>query len=196
MWLAALVPAGLAASGCAYLPNHFKEEGPSVTMSWESPSSADIKSQYTEAEMRHRDWQASRISPESGAVAHMPVYFVDPFIDEGAARTDETDPHNVYRGSWVDYVAAPYGLAQFTGNWLLFPASAVITPPWTIMESDGEISKRMLWYDLDARRTKHTIFHPAPSTQPANPEETPRPGEAVTPPDTGEEPPPPPPVSR
>lgn len=33
---------------------------------------------------------------------------------------------------------------------MLLPASAVVTPPWTVMVSDGQISRQLLGYDHDA----------------------------------------------
>ena len=169
MWALGFVAAGLllvgAGVGCAYIPNQFKEDGPSTTMNWDSPSAAEVRAHYQPAPQQHRDWQEVATAPQSGAIYHYPLYFEDPFVDKGDGRTDETDPHNVYRGGWEDYVAFPYGLARFTANWLLFPASAVVTTPWTIMESDGVLSRQLLGYDHDAERTPHNIFELAASEQ-------------------------------
>jgi hypothetical protein len=166
MWAIGLAAAGLlvagAGLGCTYVPNQFKEQGPSTTMDWNSPTATDICAHYQPAAQRHRDWPAQYVDPDSGEVSHLPLYFEDPFVDKGSGRTDETDPHNVYRGGWEDYVAMPYGLARFTGNWLLLPASMVVTPPWTILVSDGKLSKQLLGYDHDAEPTKHTIFELGP----------------------------------
>jgi len=86
-------------------------------------------------------------APETGAVTHWPLYFEDPFVDKGHGRTDATTPHNVYHLGWEDWLAIPYGAARFTGNWLALPISAIVTPPWTPMESDGKLSKQLLGYD-------------------------------------------------
>lgn len=156
----------LAAGGCAYVPNYFKEDGPSTTAQWDSPTAADIRARFAAAEPRARGWEARSVTAESGVVAHWPLYFEDPFEDKGHGRTDETHPHDVYRGGWEDYVAAPYGAARFTANWLLLPVSAIVTPYWTVMESDGVISKQLVWYDHDAARTSHHMFEPAPKPAP------------------------------
>lgn len=137
-------------SGCAIGVNHFKEDGPSTTMNWDSPTTADVRARFAEAPPRERGWEATTVAAESGGVYHYPLYFEDPFVDKGHGRTDETHPHDVYRGGWEDYVALPYCPARFVGNVLLFPASVVVTPPWTIMESDGRLSKQLLGYDHDA----------------------------------------------
>ena len=163
--------------GCTYVPNQFREDGPSVKMQWDSAPAADVKARYALAEQRQRGWPQTTVAPESGAVAHLPLYFEDPFEDKGHGRTDETDPHNVYRGGWEDYVAIPYGFGRFTANWLLLPVSAVVTTPWTIMESDGKLSRQLLGYDHDAVRTPHHVFElepqvePAPAAEAANPPE-------------------------
>jgi hypothetical protein len=160
---------GLAAWGCTYVPNQFKEDGPSTTMAWESPTEADLRARYAPAEQTQRGWAEKEVAANSGVVSHPPLYFEDPFEDKGDGRTDETDPHNVYRGGWEDYVALPYNFARFTANWLLLPASAVVTPPWVVLESDGKVSKQILWYDHDAARTSHTLFEVGPP-EPVEPE--------------------------
>lgn len=162
------ISATLAASalcGCRYVPNQFREDGPSVTAQWDSATAADVKARYAPAEQRQRGWPETTLTPESGAVAHLPLYFEDPFEDKGDGRTDETDPHNVYRGGWEDYVAIPYGFGRFTANWLLLPVSAVVTTPWTIMESDGKLSRQLLGYDHDAERTPHHVFQLEPQAE-------------------------------
>jgi hypothetical protein len=156
---------GLALWGCAYVPNQFREDGPSVTMRWDTPAATDIKEHYAPAALRERGWARVTVATESGGVAHLPLYFEDPFEDKGHGRTDETDPHNVYRGGWEDYVAVPYGFGRFTANWLLLPVSAIVTTPWTIMESDGKLSRQLLGYDHDAVHTPHHVFEPAPRVE-------------------------------
>ncbi len=86
----------------------------------------------------------------SGVVEHGPLYFEDPFVDKGAGRTEQTDPGNVYRLGWEDWVALPYGYARHVLNLVALPVSAVVTPPWTRMESDGHLSRQILGYDHDA----------------------------------------------
>ena len=186
MWAIGFTTAGLVlvavGLGCTYVPNQFKEDGPSTTMNWDSPTATDLKAQYQLAQQQHRDWPSASVSAESGAVYHLPLYFEDPFVDKGDGRTDETDPHNVYRSGWEDDVAMPYGLARFTANWLLLPISAIVTTPWTVMESDGVLSRQLLGYDHDAARTPHHIFEagpPTPTAAESQPSETPPPDTAA-----------------
>ncbi len=158
-WAALL---GIVCFGCTYVPNQFREDGPSATAQWDSSSTADIRARYAPTEPRQRGWSGVAITPYRGAVAHLPLYFEDPFVDKGHGRTDETHPHNVYRLGWEDFVALPYGPARFAGNLLMLPVSAIVTTPWTIMESDGRISRQLLWYDHDAERTPHHVFELGP----------------------------------
>jgi hypothetical protein len=130
-------------AGCAHVPNQWREDGPSAGADLQSPTVADIRTRYEPAELRRRDWEPRTVSAESGAVTHWPLYFEDPFEDKGHGRSD-------YRLGWEDYVAMPYGYARYTLNWLLFPASVIVTPPWTPMESDGILSRQALGYDHDA----------------------------------------------
>ena len=155
--------------GCTYVPHQFKEDGPSTTMAWESPTEADLRGRYDPAVQTQRGWAETEVAANVGVVSHPPLYFEDPFEDKGDGRTDETDPQNVYRGGWEDYVALPYNFARFTLNWLALPVSAVVTPPWVVLESDGKVSKQILAYDHDAARTPHTLFEPGPP-EPIEPE--------------------------
>jgi len=136
------------ATGCAQVPNQWREDGPATTQEWESPTSKDLRARFAPAEPRCRQWEAITTAAESGAVTHWPLYFEDPFVDKGAGRRGL----DKYRLGWEDCVALPYCYARFTLNWLMFPVSAVVTPPWTLMASDGRLSRQALGYDHDATR--------------------------------------------
>jgi len=139
--------------GCSHVPNQWREDGPSVDAKLESPSESDIRANYEPAELRHRDWETTTVSAESGAVTHWPLYLEDPFEDKGHGRGD-------YRLGWEDYVGMLYGYSRYTLNWLVFPVSAIVTPPCTLMESDGILSRQALGYDHDAARA-HQAAPPA-----------------------------------
>lgn len=144
-----------------------------MSAEWDSPTAQSVKNRVQPpTEQPHRDWRTTYVAAESGAIQHEPLYFEDPFEDKGDGRTDQTDPHNVYRLGWEDYVAFPYCFARYTANWLLLPVSAIVTPPWTTMESDGELSRQLLGYDHDAERVtpQPPLFgKPAPAEPPAQP---------------------------
>ena len=120
---------------------------------YNTPTAQDVRANYPPAPLEVRDeWPPLTYGPASGIVTHWPLYFEDPFVDKGAGRTDCTNPRNVYRLGWEDFVAAPYGLGRHIVNWMFLPASAVVTPPWTVMASDGKLSRRWL-----ATTTRHDM---------------------------------------
>ena len=139
---------GILATGCAHIPNQWREDGPSTQESWVSPTARDVCQKYAPAPQQHRDWEPTTCHAACGAVTHWPLYMEDPFVDKGHGREGD----NKYHIGWEDYVAMPYVYARYTLNWLMLPVSAIVTPPCTVMVSDGEISKQILWYDHDAER--------------------------------------------
>lgn len=143
----------LPLAGCCHIPNQFRETGPAVMANYNTPTAEDVKEHYPPAPPEVReDWPPLTLGAESGVVTHWPVYFEDPFVDKGAGRTDCTSPRNVYRLGWEDFVATPYSLGRHLLNWMFLPASAVVTPPWTVMASDGKLSRQCLGCDHDATR--------------------------------------------
>jgi hypothetical protein len=147
--------------GCAQVPNQWVEDGPAATEDWDSPTTRDVRAEYAPSKQRHRDWEVVPLAAESGVVTHWPTYFEDPFVDKGDGR----EGLNKYRLGWEDYIAMPYCYSRFTLNWLMLPVSAVVTPPWTLMESDGRISRQALGYDHDATRAGHHEPEASPATQ-------------------------------
>jgi len=138
--------------GCAHIPNQWAEDGPAASADLESPTAQDLRANYSPAEQRCRDWETVRVVADRGAVTHWPLYFEDPFADKGHGRKGP----NKYHIGWEDYIALPYCYARFTLNWLMLPASAIVTPAFIVMESDGELSKQALGYDHDACRHDST----------------------------------------
>lgn len=140
----------LLLSGCAYVPNQWVDDSPATTVEWATPTTKVIEAQYAPAEQRRHDWEVAPITAASGTVTHWPLYFEDPFVDKGDGRKG----FDRYRFGWEDYLAALYCYSRFTLNWLFLPVSAVVTPPWTLMESDGRLSHQALGYDHDATRAR------------------------------------------
>jgi len=144
-----LLPCYFVASllvACAHVPNQWVEDGPAAVEDWHTPTESAILAARQPAPPRHRDWGSMQVAAENGAVLHWPTYFEDPFVDRGHGRQGL----NRYHVGWEDYVAMPYGYARHTVNWLFFPVSAVVTPFWITMESDGVVSRQALGYDHDA----------------------------------------------
>lgn len=143
----------LFAVGCAHVENHYREDGPAKLTDWRTPSEIDIRERYQPAEARRRAWETAHAAAVDGTVTHWPLYLEDPFEDQGSGNSP-LDPVqsgvNEYRLGWEDWIALPYSHARWTMNWLAFPVSAIVTPPWTVMESDGRLSRQALGYDHDA----------------------------------------------
>ncbi|MGE0478863.1 MAG: hypothetical protein AB7Q17_00195 [Phycisphaerae bacterium] len=144
--------AALAATlfGCATAENVWREDGASMGVTWTTPTAADVVARFQPAPQVTRDGAPTVVRTEDGQVAHAPLYFEDPFEDKGAGRRE-------YRIGWEDYLAMPYSFARYTANWLMLPVSAVATPPWTLIHSDGYVSRQALGFDHDAERAEqHT----------------------------------------
>lgn len=139
--------------GCAHVENHFREDGPASSTEWNSPTAMHILAENQPAAQRRRDWDAMHTSLVSGGVTHWPVWFEDPFVDKGSGNGpfDEFGTGaNEYRGGWEDYLALVYSPARQFLNLICLPGSAIVTPPWAVMESDGHVSRQILGHDHDA----------------------------------------------
>jgi hypothetical protein len=95
-------------------------------------------------EQRERPFMRMELYVADGGVTHGPLYFEDlpdtadafaePFVWSGADY-------------WVSFISGP---RRFLANMLFFPVSAVDTPPWMVMVSDGRPSRTVLWAAYDA----------------------------------------------
>ena len=83
------------------------------------------------------------VSAGNGAVKHGPVYFEDPFEETGG-----DDRSFAWTGE--DYWHSLYGPSRFLVSAVLFPVSAALTPPWQVMESDGQPGRRVFGMEHDA----------------------------------------------
>ncbi len=128
-------------AGCAHVPNPWVEDGPATREPWESPSARDVLQHHAAAAHTKPRWsQPLTLAAADGSVTHWPLYFEDPFVDKGHGRSGL----NKYHLGWEDVVASVYGYARHTLNWLLIETSLVVEPPWTLMVSDGELSRQPL----------------------------------------------------
>ena len=73
-------------------------------------------------------------SPFTDELAGKPPYFQDPY-------ENPSDEDDVFEWSGEDYAHMAYGPARFLVNTVLFPVSAAVTPPWLLMESDGQSTR-------------------------------------------------------
>ncbi len=137
----------VAAGGCSELAiNPFVDDSTSdagIT----TASERSLRAQSVSPTVRERGWEETRLAAADGGVTHWPLWFEDPFEDKGS-----TDG----RFAWTveDYVAYPYCFSRWVLNNMGFPVSLVVTPPFTPMVSDGELSRQALGADHDATYLK------------------------------------------
>jgi hypothetical protein len=140
----ALLVSAVLQSGCQLMVNPFKDElvgPPSAT----TASVDGVRAANAAPSVRQRGYAPVEIHAESGAVTHGPLYFEDPYEEKGSADGQ-------FAWTREDYFQAAYWRGRFLVNVLLFPISAIVTPPWTVMESDGRLSRQALGMDHDAQR--------------------------------------------
>lgn len=164
-FLVALAPVAALAAGC-------RTEGPGVDVTrddsiprseWTTPSEAGVRAANRPAHIRQREWPEATAHIEPSGVPHWPLWWEDPFEDKG-------DGNDTFCWTLADAVGLPYGMARFGLNTAGWPISAVVTPVWTPMVSDGGLSKQALGYDHDAVPTKSwrvSVPTRPPTTQPA-----------------------------
>lgn len=189
--------AALLLGGCHALENQFREDGPAARSDWRTPTEIEIREEYAPAPQEQRGWEPLAVAPADGRVTHFPLHFEDPFEDKGPGDPlysyDLCAPDEVfeangchygrwyprgrqeYRLGWEDVLAGFYSPARYGLNLVAYPVSLVVTPPWTLMESDGRISRQALGYDHDATRADPSEALPVPPgmAPPALPAATP-----------------------
>jgi hypothetical protein len=149
--LALLLEAGL--SGCNEMMDPWSDDLPSAgdvtTASVEGARAAKV-----EPSQRAREAQRSRVEPQDGTVTHWPLWWEDPFVDKGSQDGQ-------FAWTAEDYFAIPYGLGRNLLNTMAWPVSAAVEPPFTLMGSDGKLSRQALGYDHDAERRPEGVAPPA-----------------------------------
>ncbi len=159
--LAALV---LIAAGCAHLNDPYKDSGALIETEMTTASTEGYQDRAEFGQATRRNWAVSQVHYENGAVSHWPLWFEDPFEDKGNAFrpvADRDAPDNEFALNWVDYLHIPYGPGRMIFvNAALWPASAIVTPPGTLMESNGRIDKGILFHDHDAKRSDSVTREP------------------------------------
>ncbi len=134
-----------AAAGCSEAGpgvNCFKDDGIPENL-WTTPSAEAIAAAKPEPLVRQRGWEPSQARLEPEGSPHFPLWWEDPFEDKGSLD-------GRYAWTYEDYIALPYSNARWLLNTMLWPASAIVTPPGTTMISDGVLSRQLLGYDHDA----------------------------------------------
>ncbi len=142
LWAVAL--AALPAAGCSEMINPWRDDTPRAA-DVSTPSTRGLQASGVAAAQRSAGYEPQYVPAQDGTVAHWPLWWEDPFVDKGSE-----DDH--FAWTEEDYIAMPYGLGRFILNTMGWPVSAVMTPPWVVMGSDGVLSRQALGYDHDAER--------------------------------------------
>jgi len=140
----------LASTGCQVLPNPFVDPyfgRPPVT----TPSSIQAFEVKKEPRLAQRDFALDKVAMLDDGITHGPLYFED-----GLGEVFEDDRPFAWTGA--DYLNVLTWRGRFLLNMGLFPISAVDTPPWCVMSSDGRPSRRVLGIEHDAKK----VDAPAP----------------------------------
>lgn len=150
--------------GCSHVNDPFKDSSASIDAEMTTASAEGFKGKREFYLPLSRRGETTVAYYENGAVTHWPLWFEDPFEDKGNDVTDPNDrdaPDNHFAWNWVDYLHTAYGPGRFFFiNGVLWPASAVVTPPGTLMESDGRIDRNLGGYDHDAKRSDSASREP------------------------------------
>ncbi|HPF41085.1 MAG TPA: hypothetical protein PK093_20800 [Phycisphaerae bacterium] len=155
----------LGGVGCSHVNNPWVDSSVIVE---EEMTTASAQGYCGKSEFRSNrwrtNWPAHSVVYENGAVSHWPLWFEDPFEDKGNRDYDVEDedaPDAEFAMNWVDYMHIAYGPARLLLNGALWPVSAVVTPPGTLMESDGRLSPSIIdHYDHDAERSDSVTREP------------------------------------
>lgn len=159
-----LVAAGLS-TGCAHLNNPFVDSSEVVLDQLTTASAEGYKNKAEfDANTWRTDWQRATVYQENGAVSHWPLWFEDPFEDKGNrldTPANQDAPDDRFAWNYVDYLHMAYGPGRMLLNTALWPVSAVVTPPGTLMESDGDLSPSIIGnYDHDAAKSDSVLREP------------------------------------
>ncbi len=123
-------------AGCDQPPavNPWRDDSIPASSYGTASSEAVLAANAAPAVRTRQDMPLSQAPGASGAVPHYPLWWEDPFEDQG-------DKDAQFAVTWQDYFDMPYGLARFMLNTMGWPASAVVTLPGTPMVSDGVVGK-------------------------------------------------------
>ncbi len=129
-------------AGCHQVVNPFEDDLP-YTSEVTTASVEGVRSAPSQPSLGPRDFAPVAMDAQSGTVAHWPLWWEDPFEDKGS-------DDGQFALTWEDYFCVLYGPGRNLVNTMFFPLSPVLTPPWTVMCSDGKLSEQALGYDHDA----------------------------------------------
>jgi len=163
--IAAIAICAAPFGACAHVNDPYKDSSTSIDPEMTTASAEGHAGKSEFYVPLHRRGTTTAVLYENGSVTHWPLWFEDPFEDKGNDPTHPEPPYrdaadNTFTLNWVDYLHTGYGPARFLLNTVLWPVSAVVTPPGTLLESDGRISKGLAGYDHDAKHSNPDTREP------------------------------------
>lgn len=162
--IAFVISSSWLALGCTHVNNPFVDSSavvlPELTTASAEGYCGEADGQYIR--LQRTRWDGTVVSQENGAVSHWPLWFEDPYEIWGnhgpEARPGDIDNH--FRRNIFDYLHIAYGPARMLINGVAWPVSAVMMPPGTLMESDGNVSRRIVDGPADATRSDSVMREP------------------------------------
>lgn len=144
--LAMVAVVGLGA-GCAkeLVVNPFQDELVLHPVETTTASAEGVRAANLTPTMRVRDHGPKEIRSFDGSVTHGPLFFEDPFEENGS-------DDGQFAWTAEDHLQWWYWRGRFLANAILSPWTLVDTPPWTVMVSDGKPSRRVIGHLHDADR--------------------------------------------
>lgn len=159
----AMLLAVVSSTACSHLNDPFKDSSATIDAEMTTASAEGYKGKREFYVPLHRRGAMTQVCYENGSTTHWPLWFEDPFEDKGNDVTDPNDRDPIdhyFAWTWVDFLHMGYGPGRLLLNTVLYPASAVVTPPGTLMESDGRLDKNIAGYDHDAKRSDSATREP------------------------------------
>lgn len=163
--IAVVISSSWLALGCTHVNNPFVDSSavvlPELTTASAEGYRGEADGQYIR--LQRTRWDGTIVSQENGAVSHWPLWFEDPYEMRGNRSCDGVDydaPDNDFRWNNRDFIHMAYGPARMLINGVAWPVSAVMMPPGTLMESDGNVSRDLLDGPADAKRSDSVLREP------------------------------------
>ena len=130
--------------GCHMYSNPFADPfvgTPKIT----TASSVGAMEEARESSPGLRSFSEEKVAMADGSVTHGPLFFED-------WLGDSVEDDGEFSWTGEDYLTIFTWRARYLLNLALIPVSAIDTPPWCAMRSDGRPSRRILWKDHDAAK--------------------------------------------
>ncbi len=132
----------MLATGCQMMVNPYHDEM-AMAAPVTTPSATGLREANVAPRMVPPYGDPKIVRAASGAIIHSPLYFEDP-VDESGSEDGQ------FAITSEDFYAFWSTGFRFPMNLIFYPLSAVVTPPWMVMESDGATSRKICCGMCDA----------------------------------------------